>query len=389
MCLTSWPLTTSQHSSLGDLSGMREAARRIELTAKQLSITDELMESADQEYRLMRQKLLGVPSYPDFVDTLYQGQVNRQMVLGDLLEYILTGRGYWLAQETPDKFKDYIRIILYVVNLLLIQESVFSFRVSERRKVMRGLAKANIEGFFGSYFEKIDYQQLQDFDGRVAVRGPTRSLYKVMDSLTPKPLGAAIELIIYIYLLNRCVGYVVPLLLTQRLFNGQETVAPPDYLVLQGNGHVLGVEVGGGMGQYSLREGKIDQVNLFIQETGIPVITAGVPHIYRCETCQCWLTFCDEIIERTANGETEREAVVCLECPKFANGNCSDIIYYGQVAPSSERRRHHYLHYLTNEYVQDTGLRTLEYRQTKLLQYFPVVRGLDMLPRRVYDLEES
>jgi len=368
---------------------MREATERIQQTAKQLTLTDQLLESADEEYRLMRQKLVAVPSYPDFLSTLYQGQANRQMILGDLFEYIVTGRGYWLATQTSDKFKDHSRIILYLVNLLLIQESVFSFRVSERRQVMQKLKEAKIEGFFESHWEELDYQGLQDFDGRIEVRGPTRPLYRVMDSLTPKPLGAAIELIVYIYLLNRSVGYVVPLLLSQRLFSGEVTVAPPDYLLLQGDGHALGVEVGGGMGQYSLREGKIDQVNLFIQETGIPVITAGVPHIYRCETCECWLTFCDEIIERTAKGETELEAVACLECPKFDDGKCSDIIYYGQVAPRGQRRRHHYHHYLTHEYVQDTGLGTVQSRKTKLLQYFPVVRGLDILPRRTYEGEET
>jgi hypothetical protein len=361
---------------------MREATARIELTARQLSITDQLVESVDEEYRLMRQKLLAVPSYPDFLNTLYQGQVGRQMVLGDLFEYMVTGRGYWLATQTTDKFKDYIRIMLYLVNLLLIQESVFSFRASERRQVMQALAEAQIEGFFDSPFEQVAYQQLQDFEGRIEVRGLTRELYKTMDTLTPKPLGVAIELIVYIYLLNRHTGYVVPLLLSQRLFGGRITVAPPDYLVLQGNGHLLGVEVGGGMGQYSLREGKIDQANLFIQETGIPVITAGVPHIYRCETCECWLTFCNEIVERTANGEAGQEKLSCLECPTYDEGRCPDIIYYGQVAPNGERRRHHYHHFITDEYVRDTGLRTSEARHTKLLQYFPVVKGLEVLPRQ-------
>lgn len=53
---------------------MQEATERIERTAKQLTITDRLLESVDQEYRLMRQKLLVVPSYSDFLNTLYQGQ---------------------------------------------------------------------------------------------------------------------------------------------------------------------------------------------------------------------------------------------------------------------------------------------------------------------------
>lgn len=358
---------------------MREASERIERTAQQLTITDRLLESVDQEYRLMRQKLLAVPSYPNFLNTLYQGQDGRQMVLGDLFEYMISGRGYWLAAQASNKFKDYIRIVLYLVNLLLIQESVFSFRSHERQAVLQKLKEAKIKGFFGSDVEEHEYQKFQDHSGRIAVRGETRPLYRVMDSLTPKPLGVAIELIVYIHLLNRRVGYVVPLLLSQRLFNGESTIAPPDYLLLLGANEVLGVEVGGGMGQYSLQQGKIDQINLFIRETGIPVITAGVPHIYRCETCQCWITFCDEIIQRTANGECEQETISCLNCSRFNNGKCPDIIYHGQVEPKGPSRRHHYHHYVEDSYVQDTGLKRPEYRETKLLQYFPVVKGFEKL----------
>lgn len=360
---------------------MREASERIERTAQQLTITDRLLDSVDQEYHLMRQKLTTVPSYADFLGVLYQGQDGRQMVLGDLFEYMICGRGYWLATRTSDKFKDYIKIILYLINLVLIQESVFSFRSRERQVVLQELKEAGIEGFFNSDREEREYEKLKEYSGRIVVRGPTRPLYKVMDSLTPKPLGVAIELIVYVHLLIRSIGYVVPLLLSQRLFNGNRAVAPPDYLVLLGANQVLGVEVGGGMGQYSLQQGKIDQINLFIQETGIPVITAGVPHIYRCETCECWITFCDEIIDQTANGESKHETLSCLNCPRFDDGKCPHIVYYGQVEPRGPARRHHYDHYRDHKYVQEVGLRTLRSRQTKLIQYFPVVKGLESLAK--------
>jgi hypothetical protein len=356
---------------------MREATKRIQRTALQLTVTDRLLESVDKEYQNMRHKLLAVPSYQDFLNVLYDGQANRQMVLGDLFEYIITGRGYWLATEGEKRFKDYIRIVLYLVNLVLIQESVFSFRAPERTAILKKLREKEIEGFFASQEEKDLYKELEGYTGRISVTGETRRLYKIMDSITPKPIGVAIELIVYTYLLNRRIGYIVPLLLTQTLLGGRVSMAPPDYLLLPGHGKGLGIEVGGGMGQYSLQQGKIDQVNLFIQETGLPVATAGVPHIYRCETCQCWITFCDEVIERTAEGECTLESISCVDCPKFRKGRCQGIIYYGQTEVKGQRRRHHYYHFKSSDYVNQVGLAKDESRSSKLIQYFPVVKGLE------------
>lgn len=359
---------------------MREATERVQQTALQLSVTDQLLESYDDEYRHMRKKLLTVPSYPEFLKIIYHGQAGRQMVLGDLFEYIITGRGYWLATQGKKEFRDYIRIILYLINLILIQESVFSFKTEARREILSKLKGAKIEGFFASKEDKRRFEEMERYEGRIAVTGETRPLYKVMDSLTPKPIGTAIELIVYIYLMNRRIGYVAPLLLSQSLLGGKKFVAPPDYLLLLGNGRSIGIEVGGGMGQYSLQQGKIDQANLFIQKTGIPIITAGVPHIYRCETCQCWITFCDEVIKRTSRGESEIENMKCVECPRFESGDCPDVIYYGQIEKSGIRRRHHYQHFIKQSYVQEVSLATPKGRTDKLIQYYPVVKGLESLP---------
>lgn len=359
---------------------MREATERIQRTALQLSVTDQLLESYDDEYQRMRKKLLAVPSYQEFLNVIYHGQAGRQMILGDLFEYVIAGRGYWLATQGKKEFRDYIRIILYLINLILIQESVFSFKTEARREILSKLKAAKIKGFFVSKEEKRRFEDLKKYDGRISVTGETRQLYKVMDSLTPKPIGSAIELIVYMYLMNRRIGYVAPLLLSQSLLGGRKPVAPPDYLLLPGNGRTIGIEVGGGMGQYSLQQGKIDQANLFIQETGIPIITAGVPHIYRCETCQCWITFCDEVIKHTARGENELENINCVECPQFENGRCPDIVYYGQIEKGGIRRRHHYQHFIEQSYVQKVSLATPKGQRDKLIQYFPVVKGLESLP---------
>lgn len=92
---------------------MKEAFDRIQRTASQLSITDSLLELSDNEYHSMRKKLLSVRLYSDFLSVIYQGQEGRQMILGDLLEYVITGRGYWFANQGRKEFRDFVRIILY------------------------------------------------------------------------------------------------------------------------------------------------------------------------------------------------------------------------------------------------------------------------------------
>ena len=328
----------------------------------------------------MRQRLLGIPGYTDLADQLYFGQKGRQMVLGDILAYMLTGRGYWTAVESPEKFQNFLKVRLYVCNLLLLQESLLSAssKAQQRRRILTSLEKHNIDFFFATPAEEDLYKKLKAYPGLLTPRDP-RDLYKVMDSVAPKPLGTVGELVVYLHLLNRRLGYVIPLLFIQRIFRGIDYIAPPDYLLLRPGGEIFGVEVGSGIGQFSLTQGKIDQVNRFVQDTSIPVVTAVVPHLYRCATCEEWITFCDRVIDEMAAGESEKEVILCQECDSFNQGKCTSIIYYGQTKIKGQRLRHHYHHFHGNSshYVNNTGLRRSP--EKKLLQYFPVVEGLDRL----------
>lgn len=356
---------------------MNELGERLEASARHLSTVDQCATAAFEEYARMREKLITIPGFDELANQLYNGQKGRQMMLGDILLYILTGRGYWTALGEPDRFKQFIRILLYVVNLLLIQETLLSARPAERKIFLRALRDANLERFFASDEERNLYDELIQYDGRITVREP-RKLYKVMDSLLTRTPGIVYELIVYVHLLVRRLGYSVPLLVLQRLFRGSETLAPPDYLLLRPQGIVLGIEVGGGMGQFSLTQGKIDQVNRFTQDTSIAVITATAPHVYRCETCDGWILYCDTVIQRTADGEHQLQHMSALDCPRFAEP-CEHTVYYGQIEKNGKRRRHHYYHLLDNEYVQTRGLATENDRREKLLHYFPFVKGLERI----------
>jgi len=357
---------------------MRELAKRLRLSARHLTLVDKLATETFVEYAQMRRKLVAIPGYRRLARQLYHGQEKRQMMLGDILLYILTGRGYWVAVEDSEGFQQFIRILMYTANLLLIQETLLSARPKERRRFLKRFQSARLAHFFASDDERTAYSDLIAFGSRITVKEPRR-LYKVMDSLLPRTPGLAIELIVYIQLLVKRLGYSVPLLVLQRLFRGQETLAPPDYLLLRPNGNVLGIEVGSGIGQFSLTPGKVDQVNWFTQDTSIPVVTATVPHLYRCATCDGWITFCDSVIERTARADIPGESMSALECPYFGSTPCNHTVYYGRLEPGGKPLRHHYYHLTGNRYVKNV-LRKDESKRAKLLHYFPFIKGRERLP---------
>lgn len=354
---------------------MEEVYHRLQLSAAHLRAIDHIFANLDPLYHEMRDRLINLDAYSDIARQLYGGQEGRQMILSDLLVYILAGRGYWAATESEESFEDYIRAIMYIVNMLLIQESILSANVDERRHFLEALQQENIEHFFVGE-EEMTYQELIDYDGMITVREP-RELYKMMDSLLPKSIGTVNELITYIHLIIRQLGYAVPLLFIQRIFRGRTNLPPPDFLLLKENS-LFGIEVGTGIGRYSLTRGKIEQINSFTQDTGIPVLTATVPHLYRCADCNEWILFCDEVIERTAQGDVS-EVLSCEDCNEFSDGNCQYIIYYGQIEPNTDRYRYHYQHFIQNPYVQETSLSTPRQRRNKLIHYYPYVHGLERL----------
>lgn len=360
---------------------MKEAAERLSLSARHLSLIDQICEDLDPEYAEIKAHLLTLPGYQAIADQLYEGQVGRQMVLGDLLTYILAGRGYWTAGREEEAFRGYVEVIMHTVNLVWIQESILSTRPAQRQQFMERLAAENLEHFYANATETQRYQDLAGLNEEVF---PGHALYRVMDSLLPKSAGVAIELLVYVYLLKRAIGYVVPLLFTQRLFRGPENFAPPDYLVLRPGGQVVGVEVGGGLGIYGApSRGKLEQVNRFVQDTSIPVITATMPHVgYRCPTCRSWPLFCPEVVERvTGDWDGEEALISCPTCPRYEGGACPYILYRGQTEVGGDTRHYHYSHVKDSPYVQERSLRTEELRAKKLVSYFPLVNGLERLPR--------
>lgn len=363
---------------------MKEPAERLSISARHLSVVDRICEEIDQEYAAVKDSLRGLPGYGAIANELYRGQKGRQMVLGDVLTYILAGRGYWAARREEQSFRDYIEVIMLTVNLVLIQESILSSRVEQRQQFLARLDGADIPHFYADEREKGEYERLAQSGEQIR---PGHPLYRAMDSLLPKSAGVAIELLVFVYLLKRAIGYVLPLLFTQRIFRGTDSLAPPDYLILRPGGQVIGVEVGGGLGIYgSPSRGKLSQVNTFVQDTSIPVVTASMPQMqYRCPICSNWPLFCPEVIERVTTswiGDSAETYISCPSCPRFDDGCCPHALYRGQVEVRGQVAHYHYRCVKHLEYVTSRSLRSDGDRSRKLIAYLPFVEGLDRIPRR-------
>lgn len=76
------------------------------------------------------------------------------MILGDIIEYIFTGRAYYYAVKSEDNFKEFLKLILYSVNQLLIFDTI---------TVNPGIRKLYIE----KLEEKIDNELLFEKDGDI------------------------------------------------------------------------------------------------------------------------------------------------------------------------------------------------------------------------------
>src|SRR3989304_10397107 len=53
-----------------------------------------------------------------------RGGLNRQMILGDVIEYIFTGRAYYFAAKSSENFKVFSKLVLYCVNQLLLFDTI-------------------------------------------------------------------------------------------------------------------------------------------------------------------------------------------------------------------------------------------------------------------------
>ncbi len=272
----------------------------------------------------------------------------RQMILSDLIEYILLGRGYYAIKSSEDK-QNFIKLILVFVNMLMTFESI-TVDDKLRKELLTGLGNG-----INEIKIEPDYELLLNFEGKIGLKEGVSdapvSLNKYFDSFLPKTAGGLWhELLVYIFMLRKDYGYIIPLLLTQRFIGYSSHIVPPDFLIITHDKRLYGIEVG---------TKKEIQSGSFSLKTAIPTATIDTINSRnsdRCPKCHKWIQFCPYVIEKYSNFTEEINSVEvkCLEsCTKYnresiLNGECPYTKYSRNRASTYEYTHHDFangLHY--------------------------------------------
>ncbi len=321
------------------------------------------------------------PSEQLYVGGKKANQYSRTMILSDLVEYIITGRLYHFylpIKKDIKKFEkksDFIRIILLLLNQLFIWDSL-SINKTLRNEVLKTLEKEiPLNSFFKNESEIENHKKLLKVDEDIGISNPViedlpsikgdKKLKNVLseyyDSLLPKTgQGLWNELITYLYMLKTNVGYILPLLLTQRIYSFDQTLKPPDFIVIDydntiksihinnesqiGNisdQQLIGVEVG---------RGKETQSGDFSFKTKQPAITVSSENIPpRCPICGVWILFCDQVINNFSDLNNPltfiKDHFRCLyHCEIFKpkeiyEGKCPNIQYNGNLSDDTKKNK--------------------------------------------------
>jgi len=228
-----------------------------------------------------KKKQIGI----SFVDEIYH-QYDRQMKLADFIEYLFLSRGiYFLFQGNQfkkDRVKIFLEVILRFVNLLMIYEAI-TVDKKLRNKVLNKLKLVKEHGF----------NELKKWKSKVGHPKQSKNApAEYFDTLLPKTAGGLWhELLVYAFLLKYNVGYIFPLLLTQKPIALSGKLSPPDLIVLHHKTfRYYGIEIG------SLKE---RQSGGFMVPSGIPIIpidTLNARISDRCPICSRWIGICPKVI---------------------------------------------------------------------------------------------
>jgi len=328
----------------------------------------------------------------------------RQMILSDVLEYIVNGRGYFYAIRNKETMKNYLNIILHLINQLMLIDSIV-VEVKVRQKLLKELESRIGDDFFKEPDRRKEHEALLLHDAPIGFplaekhvdqkvldklgldasqkAVALKKLEEYYDSLLPKTAGGLWgELLVYAYLLRRNLGFVFPLVLNQRLITGDASVylKPPDFLLLPfGTNTFYGIEVGAG---------KDIQSGTFSIITSIPTATkANADNPKRCCICGKWMLFCPQVIQDYSdtdkNIEDLRKPIKCLkECRLFSReeimaGKCPYAMHKGgkpkkHIMEMKGETYHFHLKCLLHD---PEGKEQIS--ENNIVEYYPYVHGLE------------
>jgi len=372
---------------------MKRFLENLNLSINHLQIIDKIFSEFDhpqkERYRDARKKIKNIdekwiiedisPSDQLYIGGKKEKKYSRTMILSDIFEYMITGRFYYffLADKDDPNYKekksDFFKIILLIINQLMIWDSM-TVEKDLRDQVLKELKnKIPEEKFFKDKEQKDNHNLLEKIEEDIGLITEQKDLPSIngdkelrkkisdyYDSLLPKTAqGLWNELITYIYMLKTNIGYILPLLLTQRIYSINETLKPPDFIIIDYNNKLksifiskeerienlheeklIGVEVGGG---------KELQSGSFSGETRQPALTVRSESIPpRCPICGKWILFCEKVIKDFSDIENPitfcKDHIKCLyHCDIYTpeeifNGECPDVQYNGKISKESKKK---------------------------------------------------
>lgn len=318
-----------------------------------------------------------------YEELLYSSS-GRQMILSDFYEYVLFGRIYYSLDSKEDR-GHFIEAILSLVNILMCYETI-TVSTQLRNRFLEKL-QTQINGVS----KEKHFQELLDFPGQVGLPDSTarKELADYFDSLLPKTAGGLWhELLVYVFLLRNDVGYIIPLLLTQRFIGLHDCIVPPDFLILSKDKKLYGIEVGGF---------KERQSSNFVLRTAIPTASADTRNSRtdRCPICKKWINFCPFVIANYSNLDIniEKEEVRCMEkCTIFspedvASGKCEYTKYSRKRTQRGTETHHDYstgyhYHYqcVLSQVSEEKKIEIVNSRDSVALKtHYPYYSGLEGL----------
>jgi hypothetical protein len=254
----------------------------------------------------------GIKVEYSFIDEVYS-ESSRQMKLADAIEFLFFSRGiYYLFQS--EKFKEervckFLELNLRFVNMLMIYETL---------TVDNKLRKAFLSNLKPVVRNDVGFSELKNWNDYVGLDKKDKKLKKnapniYFDSLLPKTAGGLWhEILVYCFILKYNIGYIFPLLLTQKPISRKHKLSPPDLIVLHNKTYrYYGIEIG------NLKE---RQSGGFMAPSGVPVIpidTLNARISDRCPSCRKWIGICPKVINDFSNGKdlTPTNEIRCLtEC---------------------------------------------------------------------------
>ncbi|MCW3998921.1 MAG: hypothetical protein NWE93_01620 [Candidatus Bathyarchaeota archaeon] len=360
----------------------------------------------------------------------------RQMILSDVITYIIAGRAYFYATRSKESMQSFIETVLLLTNQLMLFDSL-TVNAPLRKKVLEELESSIGQDYIKDDEREEENEALKAYNGAIglpleqfepsakvikllstkkkpdqAINEAHNRLAKWYDSLLPKQVGLWGELLVYAYLLRQKVGYVWPLLLTQELISGDydNSLKVPDYVIVPFNfkdetfaiaapekeeqteedeeievsprKKAIGVEVGGGKETQSTR---------FSNLTGITIATkSNADNPKRCPICGKWILFCPVVIGKWKDLDFHithpSEPLNCIEkCTiykpeEIRHGDCP----YASVNGIREPKTHiMHLEYDAKLYhfhlacaLKDKNSKQ-DVRDDNTVTYYPYIKGLE------------